>query len=430
VRLVVWESYDTAERRLFLAIRDRFVEERRRRGQDVVIDVSPVPYAGLLPKLKTACLTGTTPDICRVDCAHVVPMAYGNALWPLDEVAGLGADDLDRMRDEYVRAAIDSCLFTVRRKGTVRRHLFGLPDQTNCVVLFYNRALFAARARALAAEGLDPARPPRTWAELAACARVLTDPAAGVYGLALDNSLWWTLPFFHTYGAHVMRQNPDGTFACFLDEPDAVSAFTVRVNLSRVRHRFPGPAGERESPVEAGIWRPAALTKEQGFTTGRYAMVFSGPWSLDAFRRGGQGRLDFGVGPVPRGPAGTSSAVGGTNMVVFRSCREPRLAFDFLRYLTSEEVQREWCTRLGQIPVRSSLLETLDVRDPPQMATFFRQMASARARPPIPVYDRIEEIANAEMELALQGVKSPEEALRAAAARVERDVLPQLAGER
>ena len=420
VRLTLWETYGEEEHATFLDVRDAWVKRKHEQDHvDVDLQISRVPFDGLLPKLKSSCLTGTTPDIARVDYAHVVPMAYGNAVWELDQVAGLNAGDLDHLREQYVPAAIDSCLLTLRRKGQVQRHLYGIPDQTNCVTLFYNRALFRASAERIRAAGLDPARPPATWDEFVRYGEALTDPKAGTYGCALDNTLWWMFPFFNSFGAEILKQDQNGIFTCTLDEPPAVDAFSLRCDLSLKRHDIQGT----QMPIEAGAWVPGALNKDQGFLTGRYAMAFSGPWNLDTFKKG---QVDFGVGLVPRGPAGTSSTVGGTNMVVFKSCKEARLAYEFLTYLTSVEVQKTWCSKLGQIPVRPALFDQVDVTGKPELKVFFEQMKTARARPPVPNYDKLEEITNAQMDLALQGKKAPKDALSDAAAKVNSDVLSAL----
>lgn len=419
IRLTLWETYNDQEHATFLDIRDAWVLEKRQAHVEVQLEISRVPFGGLLPKLKSSCLTGTTPDICRVDYAHVVPMAYGNAIHELDTVASMSPEDLDRLRETYVPAAIDSCLLTLRRRGKVTRHLYGLPDQTNCVTLFYNKAMFRASAVRLTAAGLDPARPPGTWDEFVRYGVALTDPVKGTYGCGLDNTLWWSFPFLNTFGAQILKQDQNGLFTCTLDDPAAIEAFALRADLSLRRHDI----GGTNMPIEAGAWVPGAVNKDQGFTTGRYAMVFNGPWILDSINRD---KVDLGVGLVPRGPAGTSSTVGGTNMVVFKSCKEARLAHDFLTYLTSEEVQKMWCTRLGQIPVRPAVFSQVDTRAKPELKVFFEQMLTARARPPVPNYDKLEEITNAQMDLALQGKKSPQDALTDAAAKVNSDVLSAL----
>ena len=152
---------------------------------------------------------------------------------------------------------------------------------------------------------------------------------------------------------------------------------------------------------------------------GQYSMIFTGPWRLKTFEDAG---LDFGVSTIPEGPAGSSSNVGGQNMVVFRSCPNPPLALKFLLYLGSRPVQIKWASRLGQIPVRPDVFDLVDVTKQPRLRTFFDQMLTARARPTIPRYDRLEEIVNVEIEQAVKGEKSVKSALEDACQRVDHEM--------
>src|SRR5206468_9560024 len=115
-------------------------------GRAIRLKVERIPYEGLLPKLKYAAITHTAPDICRVDNAWVLTLAYGQAVVPLDTLPNFGTT-LDEAASHYVPAAIATNVVEVpERGGPWQRHLFGLPDQTNCVALFWNRALFRASA--------------------------------------------------------------------------------------------------------------------------------------------------------------------------------------------------------------------------------------------------------------------------------------------
>ena len=83
-----------------------------------------------------------------------------------------------------------------------------------------------------------------------------------------------------------------------------------------------------------GIIWTLQYAPEQGFINGKYAMILTGPWNLKRFEG-----IDFDVSLVPADPAGTSSNVGGSNMVVFRSSEHADVALDFLRWFTSRDTQ-------------------------------------------------------------------------------------------
>lgn len=418
VTLSFWESYNNEEHKVFLELVEPFRQDfTRRTGREIELLVSRVPHDGLLPKLKLSTQTHTTPDICRVDCAHVVALAFGQALYALDGLSNFGTD-IATFRQSFVEAAVDSNIIEVKgRDGKWSEHLFGLPDQTNCVCLYWNREIFRARANELRARGLDPGRPPATWDEFVEYGKALACSEKGIYPFGMSNSLWWTFPFFNSFGARfVERDTKTGKLICVLDSDEAVRALTFRNDLYRVEHEV----GGQRIRIEAGAWQAGAKTPDQGFINGMYAMVISGPWNLETYRKAG---VDFGVATIPAGPAGTSSNVGGTNLVIFKTCRYPEIALDLLRYITSADFQVKWCERLGQIPVSRAAYDSVNLGGREDLKTFYRQMLHTKARPRLPQYDLLEEIINPEMELSIKGAKSPKEALEDAVEEINRRVL-------
>lgn len=406
--VTIWETYNAEEHAVFEVLaRDFEREYAAATGRAVRLDVQRVPYEGLLPKLKYAAITHTAPDICRVDNAWVLTLAYGQAVVPLDTLANFGGT-IESVSADYVPAAIATNTIEVPSEGGWQRHLFGLPDQTNCVALFWNRALFRASAAELRAAGLDPDRAPRTWDEFVRYARVLTLPERKQFGFGMFATLWWMMPFFNTFGADFARPQPDGSIACALTAPEAVEALRFVVSLYR------------EHAVEAGAWQTGAINPEQGFLNGKYAMIMTGPWNLQRFEG-----VDFGVSLIPAGPAGTSSNVGGSNMVVFRSSERAEVAYEFLRWFTSRDVQLRWSRELGQIPVnRDAFEEAARAAAGTHLGVFLEQLRTARPLQQLPKMDQIEDrVINPAIELALKGQAPPVEILGSACRQVDGEYL-------
>jgi multiple sugar transport system substrate-binding protein len=380
VTLTYWQTYNDDENTLFAEL----VEEYQAAHPGVTIKTTRLPFMGAEPKILTALATRTTPDIARVDGSFVPKLATRNALLNLDEI-GLG----DIKKDLHP-VALSSCL--------VNGNTYALPEQVNGLCLFYNKDLFRGA-------GLDPEDPPDSWAEFITVGRKLTDPEGGVFGFGMRNSLWWTFPFFNTYGARFLS---DDGGRCVLNGPEGVEAFQLKVDLYR------------KYEIEGGGWRAGGVRDDMGFQNGKYAMIFSGPWAVKTLQTAG---IDFGVGLIPRGPAGTSTNVGGNDLVIFRSCQRPKAALEFLAFMASEEVQTRWANRLGQIPVNVRAEEHLDFDQHPYLKVFVEQMKTAIPRPPIADYDELENIMNPEMQAALDGTKSAQKALDDAVRRINREVL-------
>lgn len=407
--ITIWETYNAQEHDVFSTLAHEYEREASARmGQTVRLKVERVPYEGLLPKLKYAAITDTAPDICRVDNAWVLTLAYGKAVVPLDTLPGFGTT-IDEESARYVPAAIATNRIEVPdAAGVWAPHLFGLPDQTNCVALFWNKALFRASAGQLRTQGLDPDRAPATWDEFVRYARVLTIPEKKQFGFAMFATLWWVMPFLNSYGARFTKTLPDGRLACGFSDPEALAALRFIVSLYR------------DYGVEAGAWQTGAINPEQGFINGKYAMILTGPWNLKRFEG-----IDFGVSLIPAGPAGTSSNVGGSNMVVFRSSTNADLALDFLRWFTSRDTQLRWARELGQIPVnREAFEESAKNAAGTPLGVFLEQLRTARPLQQVPKMDQIEDrVINPALELSLKGQSTPEEIMVDACRRIDSEFL-------
>ncbi len=406
--LTLWVTYNPQEYEVFKEIAEDFQKDYlKKNGKALHLNLQRIPYDGLMPRLKYACLAGATPDICRVDNAWPLTLAYGKSLIALDSLPNFKST-IDELAQEYVPAAIDSNIIDIKTdSGTWEKHLYGIPDQTNCVALFWNKELFRQSATELRKVGLDPERAPRDWDEFVKYAQILTIKENKQYGFGMFNSLWWSMPFFNTFGAQFVRKDSNGKYICTLDEPAAQQALQFMTDLYK------------KYGVEAGAWRTGSINPEQGFLNGKYAMILSGPWNLKRFSN-----IDFGVSLVPAGPAGTSSNVGGQNLVIFRTCKNPEAALDFLRYFSSEEIQVRWSELLGQIPVNIRAFDKVDTSQRPQLAVFMQQLKTARPSPKIPRMDVVEEkIMGPALQLAMQGDKSVEQALKDSAKEINKDFL-------
>jgi ABC-type glycerol-3-phosphate transport system substrate-binding protein len=374
--LTIWQTYNDEEHSVFKEIVAGF--EAAHPG--VTIDVVRLPFAGAEPKIQTALTTRTEPDIARVDVSFLAKLAHKNALLKLD----------DRVPEAFLADLLPVALASCRYRGS----LWGLPDQTNGLCLFYNKEMFRDA-------GLDPERPPTTWGEVIEYGKELTDKEEGVFGIGLTYSLWWTLPFFYTHGATLLSE--DGT-RCLLNSPEGVAAFQLKVDMYQ------------KHGIEGGAWRAGGIANDLGFQNGRYAMILNGPWAVESLKRTG---IDFGVGLIPEGPEGTHTNVGGNDLVAFKSTKNPDLAAEFLMYVASEEVQRMWCSRLGQIPVNTKANDVVESEEHPYLAVFVEQMRTAIPRPQTPYYPEIENAMNPELQAALDNTKSVEDALAAAVSEID-----------
>ncbi|MCK4328849.1 extracellular solute-binding protein [candidate division WOR-3 bacterium] len=361
----IWVNYNDEEHKVFKEIVEDYEEI-----SGIEVEIQRIPFDGTEQKILTALATRTAPDIARVDYSFVSKLALRGGVCSLDE---LGVEEI---KDQLVPAALSG--------NIINGKIYGIPDQTNCICLFYNKKLFREA-------GLDPEKPPTNWDEFVEYGEKLTDLDKEVYGFGMRNTLWWTLPFFYTFGARFIM---DGK--CVLNSQEGIDALQFKIDLySRYK-------------IEAGAWKSGAVNPDMGFQNEKYGMVLNGPWRMKPLLNIG---IDFGVGMIPEGIAGSVTTVGGTNMVIFRGSENKELAFDFLKFLTSEEIQIKWANDLGQIPVNINSFDDVDLDKHPYLEIFLNQMETAVPRPVVPDYPGIETAVNPQMEASLSGKRSVKETL-------------------
>ncbi|MBI3039276.1 extracellular solute-binding protein [bacterium] len=377
--LAFWHSYNDEEEVVLREI----ISEWEKKNQGFTVSAIRIPFSGHESKIRTALTVERGPDMARVDWAFVCELARKHAL------VDLGTLGFDSIKDQYLKAPLGTTFIDGK--------YWGIPDQTTGLGLFYNKKLFRDA-------GLDPERTPKTWDEFVEFAKKLTNSEKGTFGFAMENTLWWTLPFFNTFGAKVISE--DGK-SCSLNSPEAIKAMEFKAGLFKA-HK-----------VEAGAWRAGSVNPETGFLNGRYAMILMGPWNLAKYA---SSPIEFGVGLIPEGPSGTSTNVGGTDVVIFNSSKYPKESYNFLTFFTSPESQAKWCKKLNQIPVNLKTYDLVSFENK-HLLVFMEQMKHALPNPIVTKSNILEKIVNPEMEAVLTGQKSAEDAFRLAARKVEETIL-------
>lgn len=390
--LTFWHTYGDDEE----AILRKVICEWEAQNASYTVRPVRIPFEGHKPKIRTALTVGQGPDMARVDWSFVCELARKNS------VVDLGTLGFDAIRNQYLQAPLNACC--------VDNKYYGLPDQSNCVALFYNRSIFKElgiipQDSEYTVEEADRIIP-KTWGEFAEFAKQFKQADKGREPFAVMNTLWWNLAILNTYGGKIIDGNK-----CVMNTEANNKALTMLADLHK-------------NGIEAGGWRPGAITPEQGFVNGKYAMILMGPWNLKRFKD--DLKLDFGIGMIPGGDAGTSSNVGGTDVVIFndKPLERQKASYSFLTYFTNAQNQVEWCTKLNQLPINLGAYDLVKFEDQHQMA-FLNQMKSAAPNPVIKDFGLLEDIVNPEIETILSGKKGAAEATESIAKRVQERLLTE-----
>ena len=209
------------------------------------------------------------------------------------------------------------------------RQVYAIPNSTDNRALYYNEDLLA-RAGFVDAGG--KVLPPGNWRELKAYAVKLTERDADGnmtrLGFAPNFGNSWLYIYGWLNGGQFMSD--DGR-VCTLDDPliEGALAFMVEVYdaLGGIEQ-----VDAYQSGFQQGEFDP--------FFTGKVAMKIDGNWTLNRIADFAPG-LRFGVVPAPA-PQGRESITwsGGFSWAVPTGSEHPQIAFELMRFLSSDRVWR------------------------------------------------------------------------------------------
>jgi multiple sugar transport system substrate-binding protein len=280
---------------------------------------------------------------------------------------------------------------------------YGVVFTLSLLTLFYN-------TEHLEQAGLD--KPPATWDELKGYAQELTrdgrfgwvlnygDPA-GIGGVA---SYW--MVFLQQAGGKVYG---DDGLPAFNDAP-GLDALKLMVEMYTNGSTDPG------SISYVGINDATNV-----FTAGNASMMMNWPFMWKPASDPATSKIvgKLGSAVLPAGEAGSASIDGTDAWTVAKTSADPELAEKLIWFYLSPEVQKQQVLDTGWLPIRLSILSDPDVqKGAPNAAVTLEQAQHPYDSFVTPDYNQVTVAIGTEIQKALQGGKSPEDALKDASDQV------------
>lgn len=398
VTITFWHSFVQSTRPALEKLIDRFEEQH----PHIRIDAQYIPTGdALAQKLITAVQSGSAPDVSWIHSHYLGDLVDADAVYEMEHFIdgenGLSAEDMDDIYPALIQYA--------SWQGT----LYSMPMEATNLGLIYNKDLFREA-------GLDPERPPQNWEELQEYSRrLLKDrngdgryeqigffvpavPASGPQGAYM---MWQWTPFLWQAGGYLV--NEEQTEVLF-DSPEGVEALTLWKDIYQLQNQRTFTA---EDPL-------TVMASQQ------IAMMLDGPWNLPRYPQLFS-RFDYGVAPLPAGPAKRATVVAGEYLAIFKQSDHPDETWEFVKWMVDPETQAFWSMESGYLPVRESVVEVDAfqefLQERPHQRAFVEQMQYAQAQRPIDFYTmRIQRLIADAIEEATVGGQDPQRALSDAAA--------------
>ena len=331
----------------------------------IKVDQVPFAYGDLQQKLTTSTAGGTLPDVIRSDIAWVPQYAKLGVFAKLDAAL----PDFKSLS----KVVYPGSLATNFYKG----HYYGLPLDTNTRVLMYNQ-------QALTAAGISS--PPATFADLRADAPKLK--AKGINLFADSGTGGWNiLPWIWSGGGSLTNSTYTKATG-YLNSARTVAAVQLLVDLYK--------QGAIPSLITGD---QGATGTEDGLATGKYATILDGPWMVPIFRSA-YPNFHLQTAPVPAGPGGSISVVGGEDIVMTQASKHKAASEEFIRFMLSPWAQTQMA-HAGQMPVRTDVTKQL-TKINAYYAAFQKQLRTARPRTPSANWPQIDTILGNAVATALK----------------------------
>jgi ABC-type glycerol-3-phosphate transport system substrate-binding protein len=356
---------------------------------NIKIKLSVVPYAQHHDKIVVATKAGSPPDVFEMIPENMIGFAAQNVVLNLDDyVTKEGGTSFS---DQYFPSAW--------AMGHQWGHTYGLPWRYGVSCMFLNVKMF---------EDADvPIPDGETWTydDMLAIAKKLTNPDKGQYGFGFSGTKdsfgtsWeWMGHLFANEGGILAD---DGTV--LINNNAAVESLTWWAELL-TKHQV--------VPPETATLDEGALVDMLG--RGQVAMWNNGPWYINNFRNS-YPDTKIATAAMPKGKQDGASA-GGTLLAVSSLTKHPDEAWEFIKFMTSYDILKEWATRGYYMPTRGDVLEEAMYQEPPMKA--FSDSAlrpNSRVLGQYPEVSTLLTVLHGHMQEVYLGLKTPKEALDATA---------------
>lgn len=327
----------------------RVVEEFNAGHPDVHVTASYTgSYDDTSLKTRSAMAGERPPAVVLMSANYIRDYAIAGEAIALDPLIGAGHQTNEQFMEQFWPA--------LRSNAVEAGHVHGVPFQNSTPVLYYNVDAFRE-------VGLDPDKPPATWADWVDAAKRLTKRDGGKvarWGLMMneveDNLMWLLSGFAMSNGGQYFNKDWGGEV--YYDVPSTLGAVQFLDDLVH-KHRVM-PDGVNDANAMAA-----------GFFGGRAAMILNSTGALGFVRQ--NMKLPYRVAFVPRALVGAVPIGGGSLMIpAGNSAERQAAAWTLIQWLTSPAVAGRWSRFTGYFaPNRAAY-------DLPEMQAYLQEHPDAR----------------------------------------------------
>ncbi len=364
---------------------EQMVKQFNSAQKDVVVKPSyQGSYYDNHAKVLAAVAAGNQPDVTMVEIGSVGAFADAHVL----EDLGPYTQGIEK---RYIPGLLGNSYW--------KDKLYAIPFNRSTPLLYVNRDM-------LKAANLDPAGP-KTWDELVSFSKALTKKEGGKttkYGFSTPIDIWFYEALVMESGGKMLSE--DGkSLLINSDEGKAPLQLWAGMIKDGIMKNPPG--------AKYDSWDVA----EQDFLNQQVGMIFTTTGSLKSMQE--NAKFDVGTAFLP---AGKSYGVptGGANLVILAKSpdEKKKAAWEFIKWMTDTPQSIDWSLASGYMPVTTEAVSSPEMNkfyeQNPNFKVAVDQLQYGNPRPMAPGYRELQEIIQNELQRAILGQTSVDDALQKA----------------
>ncbi|UQX88231.1 extracellular solute-binding protein [Jatrophihabitans telluris] len=345
------------------------------------ITLKVVPYDGFFAGIDRGIQAGNAPDIFRVDYTTMGKYSSAGALMDLTQY--FSSSDIDA----FLPALWDAIKY--------QNIPFGVPHQTDCTAIVYDKDAFASAGITSVPDSLANAW---SWDEFSQVATKLRSALpASKFPFAYD----WTkagayrwLSFLYQAGGSLLT--PDLKKSAL---PSAAGTKALDFTKSFFTNKW----------VPASNTIKGAKYSDEFFLGKTVPMTFIGDFLVPEIADPKSGyKGNWGVTFMPKDTAAATD-LGGNAIVANKATKNPDLAAAFLKFIVSEDSMKYFCEQAIELPTLKSLASSsLSYATAPDAVKVFAQQATTLSQTittetSVPAFSKINTLLQDQLELAFNG---------------------------
>lgn len=294
---------------------------------DVEVKQTCVPvtsWSDFIQKWITMSTSGEAPDVINIGLEAVQMAVSNDLLMPLDEIVSED-QDLSKVKEEYAPVLLDGF--------SVDDNLYGLPNGTQTMVMYYNKTMFDEA-------GLEYPKDGWTWDEFYEDAKKLTKSDGSVYGFGLSSSYFQLTPWWSTNNTALVDENQNPA----LNSKKMVESVEFLDKLVKEK--------VTPDPISSDVYTM--------FSSKQLAMVGAGRWVLNTWQDAGLTNADFDCVQWPVNEK-EGSVFGGAAWGISKNTENKELSIELLKSLVSEETLKAVAAGGQQVPPTESLATDTEI---------------------------------------------------------------------